>query len=44
MQRNNALCCEVIIFMMIRLLIRDHFQFTVRLFPDGPYQMFSLHH
>jgi len=22
--------------MMIGLLIRDHFQFTVRLFPDGP--------
>lgn len=44
MQRNNALCCEVIVFMMIRLLIRDHFQFTVRLYPDGPYQMFSLHH
>jgi hypothetical protein len=36
MQRNNALCCEIIIFMMIRILIRDHFQFTARLFPDGP--------
>ena len=44
MQRYNTLRSEVIIFMMISLLIRDHFQFTVRLFPGGPYQMFSLHH